>query len=265
MKSVTAENLRKDIRVLGASWHTTYGSWFSNKKNINLFVKAVIPYLPKKKHLDILYVASASGLLGEALVSKLYKKGVNCSLTLLDASAVHLNENNNPVTKKIAGDLLTVRLKSKFDIILMRSSLDYFPSEEMQVKVLVKIGKWLKKNGIFANQTASLPTVMERDLADAIYRKIPSIGDRHFQCPEDISILYGKAKWNFLSSTGSGLPLVVTEKEHQERYKISKKEITRVRSLIKKTPARKRPNIQLTRKGYRLRFEFPIYLAGGPK
>src|SRR3989338_3885305 len=115
------DNLEKDKNVLGKNWFSTYDNYFSDQENIDLFIDAVIPKLPTRK-LDILYVASASGILGESLLLALGKG----DLTITDISVEHLRENKNPKTTKICVDLLEMDLGKTFDLIVMRSSLDYF-------------------------------------------------------------------------------------------------------------------------------------------
>src|SRR3989344_8069421 len=154
---ITRYNLEKDKNVLGKEWLSTYGGYFSDKENIELFINAVRPILPDKK-LDILYVMSASGLLGEKLIETLGKG----SLTIVDVSREHLDENKNPKTRKIHGDVLELDLEEMFDVVIMRSSMDYFSSKFLQVKLLEVIKKHLKPDGIFINQPAYIADVEER-------------------------------------------------------------------------------------------------------
>lgn len=91
---IAKHNLSRDKNVLGKRWLSTYGSYFSDPDNIKSFIKATKTILPKKE-LDILYVASASGLLGERLIANLGRG----NLTIVDISQKHLNENKNPKTK----------------------------------------------------------------------------------------------------------------------------------------------------------------------
>jgi len=63
LSKISEYNLDKDKNVLGKKWSSTYGGWFSDEENIQLFIDAIKPFLPDKE-LSILYVASASGHLG---------------------------------------------------------------------------------------------------------------------------------------------------------------------------------------------------------
>jgi SAM-dependent methyltransferase len=185
--TISKYNLDKDKKVLGKKWFTTYSGWFSDEDNIQSFIKTVTPYLSQKS-LDILYVASASGLLGERLLEYLKAS----KLTIVDMSQKHLNENKNRNTIKIKTDILGMNLKKKFDVILMRSSLDYFPSKSLQIKVLKIIKKHLKSDGIFINQPAYIPDIKERDIISSIYNQNKKIGKRLFQST-DIESIYQKA------------------------------------------------------------------------
>jgi hypothetical protein len=53
----------------------------------------------------------------------------------------------------------------------------------------------------------------------------------------------------------------LTEKEHIERYKITKKEVIKIQNLINSLKPKQRPNIDITTKGYKMNFNFPIYLT----
>jgi len=258
MQSITKENLFKDRLVLGKKWNKTYGGYFSNKKVLNCFVDVVLKLnLPKK--INILYVCSGNGLLAEHLCSKLLKRH-KIKLTLLDASKEQLLQNKNNTTKKICKDLLEFRSKTKYDLIIMRSSLDYFYKLKEQIKALKVIKQHLSSKGLFVNQCASFPTIIERNLADRIYASNNKIGKRHFQS-EDVCSIYEIAGFKNLRLIKNAPIMKLTEKEHIERYKLETKEIKTIQNLINKTNPKLKPNITKTKQGYKMNFWFPIYLA----
>ena len=261
LASRTRENLHRDRRVQGARWRRTYGNYFGNRRTIAHFVRLALGHLPRKKKLDIFYPCSGTGDLGESLVDALHHMGREAKLTILDASSKMVEANANPETTKITGDLLRVQLRNRFDACIMRSSLDYFSEPKLQVRALKKVREHLLPGGVFFNQAASLATLAERQLADAIYRSNPRIGQRHFQCAQDIADLYHQAGFRGLKKIGEAMALVITEKEHRERYGFTPADIARIRALIRTMGPEKRKNIRLTRTGYRMRFEFPIYIA----
>jgi len=244
-------NLKRDKNVQGKRWLLTYGNWFSDKQNIKSFINAVIPFLPKKE-LDILYVASASGLLGENLLMTLGKG----TLTLVDISKEHLDENDNPTTEKICGDLLKMSLKRKFDLVIMRSSLDYFPSEDLQIKVLKIIKDHIKDNGIFVNQPAYISDLKERNSISEAYNTVDKIGKRFFQS-SDISSIYAKAGFGTPQRIGESKAMYLTEQDHTKRYGLDMSDISVIQRIIKEA----KHNTQVTSSGYSLKFEFPIFLV----
>lgn len=254
-------NLIRDKNVVGSPWKKTYKGYFGNKKNVDLFVKKILPFIPKKKTLNILYAASANGLIGESLIKKLNKKGNANRLTLVDISKEHLKENKNKKTRKVLQDITNLKLNETFDVILMRSSLDYFSSEKMQIKVLKNIRKHLKEDGVFFNQAASMPTIVERNLANRIYTSNKRIGRRHFQCKDDVKQIYAKAGFKKFKKIGDAPVLLIADKEHRERYNLNDQQVERIRKLINKIPKRKRPSIKLIKEGYKMRFVFPIYTS----
>lgn len=258
---MTARNLRRDRRVMGTGWKRTYRGYFGNKKNMAVFVRMVLPRIPERKRIEIFYPGSGSGMLGEELVAGLQKQGIHASLWLLDASKEQLGQNTNPKTKKMLGDIATAQPGKRFDMAIMRSTLDYFWTEKNQIAVLKRIRRWLKPGSVFFNQTASFPTTTERDLADRIYKSNDKIGQRHFQCPEDIERIYQQAGFQGIQKIGSAPGLILTEKEHQERYGIGMKEIAQIQAIIRSVPKQLRPHIKTTPAGYRLEFSFPIYAA----
>ncbi len=246
-----AYNLKRDKKVLGKEWLKTYGNYFSNEENITMFIKAVKPLLPRGP-LEILYVASASGLLGERLLEKLGQG----RLTLVDISNKHLRGNTNPETKKICADLLKLDLRKQFDVVIMRSSLDYFPTTELQIRVLKIIRKHLKSGGLFVNQPAYITNLIDRDKLDKVYNQTPNIGNRHFQS-KDIKEIHKSAGFSYFKKIGTSKDLIITEKEHVERYNIGSKDIFKIQETIGKNSRYAR----VTRNGYILRFKFPIFLA----
>jgi len=259
---VSKNNLEADKNVLGKGWNKTYNSYFSNIANINLFVKASLPYIKKlkKTKLEILYAAGGNGLLGEKLIFSLKKYNIKSNLTLLDISQKQLDENKNKNTKKILGDILNYDLEKRFDIIIMRSSLDYIYKKRLQVKALKNIRKQLAQNGIFINCCAAMPTKKERDLTDKIYKSCKKIGRRHFQSKEDIEKLYKKAEFKSQKLIGKSKNLIVTEKEHIKRYLITKEEVEKIQKIISKKKLNSK-KIKVTKTGYKLEFIFPIYLS----
>lgn len=251
ISDVAKKNLKKDRRVLGGNWLSTYGGYFSDLGNIRHLIDTVMPFLPKRP-LSILYVASASGLLGEKLLERL---GMG-TLTLVDVSIFHLHENKNPQTEKIQADLLTMELGRRFDLVLMRSSLDYFPSPDLQMSVLVKIRQHLLPGGFFINQPAFIEDTNERDIVSAIYTKTRKIGDRYFQS-SDLGDLYQQVGFRRFEKIGEGVPLILTERDHMDRYRISSWTIRRIQRMI---PVGAR-SMRVTPSGYELTFRFPIFLA----
>lgn len=251
ISTIARNNLKKDKNVLGKKWLKTYNNYFSDKDNIQRFIEVIKPLLADKE-LDILYVASASGLLGEELVKSL-KRG---RLTIVDISKKHLEENKNKKTKKVCFDLLKMDLDKKFDLIIMRSSLDYFPSQKLQVSVLKNIKKHLKKDGIFINQPAYISNLDERHQMSDIYNKTRKIGNRHFQS-SDLHVLYEKAGFSNFKKIGEGKALRLTEKEHVERYEIDERDIKKIQNIIGEDCT----SMKITKSGYKLNFRFPIFFA----
>ena len=251
LSQIAKDNLEKDEKVLGREWLKTYNNYFSDEENIQIFIKSVKPFLPNKE-LKILYVGSASGLLGEKLVDSLCKG----ELTLVDISQKHLDQNKNDKTRKICCDLLNMDLHEKFDLIIMRSSLDYFSSEKLQVTVLEIIKNHLEKDGLFINQPAYVSSLKDRDILSEIYNETEKIGNRYFQSA-DLDSIYRKAGLDKFKKIGAGKDLLLTEKEHIERYKIDKEDIDKIQKIIGKDS----DSAQETEHGYILKFEFPIFLA----
>ncbi len=249
---ITQHNLDRDKNVLGKEWLSTYGNWFSDEGNIGAFVDAVKPLLPDHE-LDILYVASASGLLGESLLKYLGKG----DLTIVDISKKHLDENHNPKTKKICVDLLEMNLDKKFDVIIMRSALDYFPSTELQIKVLKIIKEHLKNDGIFINQPAYISDLKQREVVSRLYNSIDKIGKRLFQSV-DMPLLYEQAGFSLPKKIGESKDMILTEQEHVERYGLDENDIKQAQIILEGSNG---SNIKVTDHGYKLRFEFPIFMS----
>lgn len=138
----------------------------------------------------------------------------------------------------------------------MRSSLDYFPSRELQVKVLKIIKSHLKDGGIFINQPAYIPSILERGILSSIYNAIDKIGKRFFQST-DLESIYNEAGFNWFKKIGEGKVMYLTENDHIERYCLSKDDVKKIQEIIKVSGK----YAQITKTGYKLRFDFPIFLA----
>ena len=244
-------NLQRDRRVLGQRWLSTYGGWFANEENIQSFIDALKPLLPNKE-LDILYVASASGLLGERLLEELGRG----TLTLVDISQEHLDENKNPDTKKVKADLQQLDLRRQFDLVIMRSALDYFPTPSLQVEVLRVIKNHLKPEGLFVNQPAYISNIHNRDIISQVYNATDKIGKRLFQS-SDIESLYSQAGFSAPQKIGDGKVMRISEKDHSERYDLTPADIRELQNILSKTTA----NGRVTKEGYELEFEFPIFVS----
>jgi SAM-dependent methyltransferase len=251
LSKISEYNLDKDKNVLGKKWSSTYGGWFSDEENIQLFIDAIKPFLPDKE-LSILYVASASGHLGEKLLTALGRG----KLTIVDISQEHLDENKNPETMKIKGDLLEINLKKSFDLILMRSSLDYFPSKLMQIKVLKVIKNHLNPDGLFINQPAYIPDIKERDIISKSYNITGKMGKRLFQS-EDLTSMYLEAELEIPKKIGEGKIMKISEQDHIQRYGINRNEIQLIQKLLKDAP----DNAEVTKNGYYMKFEFSIFIS----
>lgn len=259
LSMLSKENLKRDRRVLGKGWQTVYGNYFSNKRVTSAFISASKPFLHRLPgNAAVLYVCSGTGLLGESVCAYLRKIGKTPTLTIVDASPDQLRQNKHPLTQKIRQDALFLDLGRKFDLIIMRSSLDYFPTKQLQTKVLARVRRHLNPGGVFINQCAAFPSLQERNIADAIYASTPKIGRRHFQCPSEVPQLYDRAGLK-ARLIGNAPSLKLTHQDHCTRYGLTDAEVEKIRGVIRSAP--KTPNIRPTGKGYVINCTFPIYAA----
>ncbi|OIO24147.1 hypothetical protein AUJ65_01985 [Candidatus Micrarchaeota archaeon CG1_02_51_15] len=260
ISNAARENLLRDKRVAGRNWRKVYGGYFSNNRVFSAFVTACRSLFAKlPRNPAVLYVCSGNGDLGERLYLRLRQKGFRSSLTLVDASAEQLRENKNAAAEKIVADVLGLRLDRKFDLVIMRSSLDYFPSAAEQVKALKRVALHLKPRGFFVNQCASLRTLEERRVADLVYSSSPKIGRWHFQWKGDLASVYLRAGFSTPKEIGEAPALRLSEKDHAARYAITEKEVSKIRGIIE--GAQKTRGVRVTRSGYAMTFGFPIYCA----
>ncbi len=249
----------KELQGFGKNWGKVYGGYFSGKKALNAFVKDIRKILKKlPANCKVLYVCSGTGLLGEYICNYLRAIGKNPSLTIVDVSQEQLKENRNSNTRKINRDVRYLQLGEKFDLIIMRSSLHYFPSAELQVRILKQIVKHLKSRGFFVNQCVVFSSMKERNLAN--HCRPLKMGKRRFLCTADVPILYTKAGLA-IKLIGHAPPILITSRHHVERYGLLRSEVSEIIQAISKVPAALRPNIKITRTGYLFCEEFPIYVA----
>jgi len=260
---ITRQNVYRDRRVQGREWKNVYGGYFSDERVINSFLRACEPLVEKlPREPSILYVCSGTGLLGERLCAFLRKRGFAPRLTLVDSSEKQLRQNMNPRTEKIVGDLLRLRLGGrKFDLIIMRSSLDYFYSPSLQRRALKRVASLLKLGGVFVNQCCCFPTLKERALACRMRLLSSKIGRRLFHWPPELPLLYRAAGFEELRKIGEAPPLRLTEKDHVARYGVTREEIAKIRCLIRRVSKGRFRNVRVTQSGYETLEYFPIYAA----
>jgi hypothetical protein len=252
LSKIAAENLAKDRKVLGKQWFQTYGGWFSDRENIQTFINSVIgSRLLPHHNLEILYLGSASGVVGEELLQTLQRG----HLTIVDVSQEHLDLNTNPSTTKLCLDVLGMNLHKKFDVVMMRSFLDYFPSRADQIAVLRTVRNHLVSGGTFINQPAFISDIKARDLISQAYCSVPSIGKRLFQS-HDIGDLYAEAGFNPPIKYGESKHMMITDQDHIVRYGISGSDVKMIQSIVKNAE----PFAEVTERGYNLEFEFPIFI-----
>lgn len=139
---------------------------------------------------------------------------------------------------------------------MMRSSLDYFPSRALQIRVLKIIAKHLKPDGLFINQPAYVPDVKERDLVSKIYNSINKIGRRFFQST-DIGSIYLEAGLGKPKKIGISKVMHLTEQDHIKRYDLKSKEIKTIQKIIETG----KHSAKVTKSGYTLKFQFPIFVS----
>ena len=261
LSRVALENLERDARVQGKRWNETYGGYFGDPIHIRSFVRAtrrVLDGLPDKPR--ILYAGSGPGLLGEAVCEYLRSKGKTPELVLVDVSGEHLAANPNPATLKVKQDLLHLELPGpKFDLALMRSTLDYFPNEDEQRRVLSNVASHLADGGVLLHQPVQLPDAPTRDLMDAVYASTRQIGRRHFHVPADLERLHREAGFSHVRRLGFAAPLRLAEQEHVQRYGISTMEIRAIHDLI--GSGTHHGYLKSNAIGYKLKFDFPILAA----
>ena len=253
LSTIAAENLAKDGRVQGEKWFETYNGWFADPENMRIFTSSVMRsgLLPQRP-LEILYIGSASGVLGEELVRALGSG----HLTLVDISQKHLELNTNPETTKLLLDVVNMDLRMKFDVIMMRSFLDYFPSRKKQIAVLGTVKKHLASGGVFINQPAYISDHEARNLISQAYCSVPSVGQRLFQSG-DLSRLYSRAGLGLPIRYGEGKLMRITEKDHISRYGITPSDVATIQSIVAGTEH----FANVTEDGYILTFEFPIFMT----
>ncbi len=252
LSKIAADNLKKDGKVLGEKWFQTYGGWFSDRENMQIFTDSIIRgcSLRAQHDLEILYVGSASGELGEQFVRALG----GGHLTLVDVAEEHLKLNTNPATTKLCMDVLGMNLNKKFDIVMMRSFLDYFPTMNEQIAVLKVVKEHLRPGGLFINQPASIPTAHARNVISRAYCSVPNIGKRLFQS-WDIGHLYASAGLGGAPFIyGDGKIMRITEQDHIARYAITPTDIVTLQTILKDAER----SVEITKNGYTLSFEFPI-------
>ena len=85
---------------------------------------------------------------------------------------------------------------------------------------------------------------------------LEEIGKRFFQSA-DLKEIYYKAGFKKPQKIGESKVMRITEKDHRGRYGLTSKEIKKIQERIGNSPSHAR----ITKEGYMLTFEFPIFIS----
>ncbi|VVC71792.1 Methyltransferase domain protein [uncultured archaeon] len=259
------QNLRADKRVQGKRWGKTYGGFWHNPANAQAFVRATNRYLralPDEP--AVLEVGSADGFLAETVASHLRKLGKHPHVTISDMSAKHLAANPNPRTRKIQADLLTLNLTrtaGRFDVILMRSVLHYFPTLALQTRVLRRLRRHLAPGGVLLLQDSVFERQREADLLTRIFQT--KLAPWRFNSTREIQTVTRHAGLR-ATRVGFAPDIHVTHDDHARRYALTPADTRHIRALIQAVPATDRPHHHLTKNGYTASAASAIYACRAP-
>ena len=89
-----------------------------------------------------------------------------------------------------------------------------------------------------------------------LYNSLNKVGNRFFQST-DLSEIYAAAGFTKPEKIGEGKVMNLTEQDHIKRYEFSDDDVKTIQGLIKGGMK----SARVTKTGYNLRFEFPIFLS----
>lgn len=158
------------INSVGSKWHTVFRGYFSSEKVLQSFWSKIQKYISQEKRdLHVADFGGGTGNLGEYVCAKLRVLGLSPKLTIVDLQEESLKANTNPTTEKVVGDIRTILLPHKQDIILMRSVLSYIPYEE-QNAALLNILNHMNDSAHFFHQFAGYQEYEEAILVKQLHK-----------------------------------------------------------------------------------------------
>lgn len=252
--NVNQVNVTQDQRTYG-KWSLFNQEYFANPKIMSEFCEFVKQALKSTSgEINMLDLGSADGVLGE-FVAKELRKNREVSLTLLDIVPEHLSANSNPATKKIAMSVLDWEETDKYDLIIVRSLLHYFPKSD-QLKIIKKIKQALTKTGVavvaaFIQKPQSVKLFLE--LNKTIGKKLQLMNVAELEELFEIA----KAKFTFL---GNATTWACSSENLKARYNLSKKELDALKDKISKEPGFEEKEFTIKGDKFTVPVPFKIYL-----
>ncbi len=120
-----------------------------------MFVSYILPYLPQEvpySKMNVLEIGPGSG----KVLAHFSELGFQTTAVELSPQMAKIAVDRSPRTNMIIGDVNSVKLKrGSYDIVFMGAVFHLFPVRDAE-KLLHRVGKWLKPDGIlFVNTTCS--------------------------------------------------------------------------------------------------------------
>lgn len=204
-----------------------YDGYFSRKDCINLFIKSVPDFHGKSK-IRILDFGGGEGHLLLEVRNHYKNKGKEIEGWILDKNREDLS--NSPTGfNKINQSAVSFVKEGYFDLIIMRSVMQFFLSSKDKVKVLNNIFKSLSKRGVFVNQAFFMESPDNRFLEKAFGyfgRKLK------VETLEGLSKLYGKSKFQHFKRVLFFPKMIMTDQTIKERFGLSDPLISRILRLF---------------------------------
>ncbi len=203
-----------------------FKGYFSSKDNVNPFL-GCLPDL-ENKNLKIADFGGGSGYLLDQVANFYQNKGCTVDCWLIDNNNEQVRNAPNKF-KKINKNCLKFSKEKHFDIIIMRSVLQFFLNRQEKITVLNNISKSLKEKGTFINQALFFEKPDNKIVAQS-YRYFNR--SLNIETLEELIGLYNKSSFKNCKIEKFCPTMIVSDSDIKKRFMVNGAVIDKMRNLF---------------------------------
>jgi len=222
-----------------------FKGYFSSKETLNRFLEC-LPKLKSKK-IKIADFGGGSGYLLNQVKKFYQNKNCQVDCWIIDKDNEQLKTASNSF-RKIEESCLRFYKDGYFDIIIMRSVLQFLLSDKDKIAVLNNVCRSLKNNGTFVNQALFLEKPDNKIVARAYQYFNRSL---KIETLEELIKLYNQSNFKNCKIQKFCPIMPVDQNDIQERFNVSKSVINKILNLFSRN-IDKAHSIEIKNKNFKI-------------